>query len=322
LVQRKGAIPNPREVPLSLIYTAAQLYYEGELSQDEIGGRLSVSRSTVSRMLRRARELGIVRIEVRAPSASRELACELAERLGLRRAEIVGAVAGDGRLAALAEPVGRILSSAAPDRPWVLALGWGRTLWEVVHAGLPRLAGATVVPTIGGLDEASPYFQANEIVRLGAQAAGARPQFLHAPAMPSEELRRSMLTDPGMCRPLGLWDRIDIAVVGVGRPPRSLGAYGPAHAAREYASLGDAAGDISSRYFDIEGRPVVYPGEDRLLGVSRSQFQRAGLVVGVAAGSAKAPGILGAVHAGLIHAIVTDASTARAVLALLEAGAG
>ena len=40
----------------------ARLYYEQNLTQTEIGRKLSLSRSTVSRMLQRARDTGIVTI--------------------------------------------------------------------------------------------------------------------------------------------------------------------------------------------------------------------------------------------------------------------
>jgi hypothetical protein len=46
------------------------------------------------------------------------------------------------------------------------------------------------------------------------------------------------------------------------------------------------------------------------------------MVIGVVAGVVKAPGIVGAARAGLIHAIVTEAMTAEAVLALLDGSKG
>ena len=49
------------------LMTAAVMYYEQSASQQEIARRLGVSRPTVSRLLARAREIGIVRIEIVAP---------------------------------------------------------------------------------------------------------------------------------------------------------------------------------------------------------------------------------------------------------------
>ena len=46
------------------LVAAARLYYESNLTQAQIAQRLNVSRPSVSKMLARARELGIVHIEI------------------------------------------------------------------------------------------------------------------------------------------------------------------------------------------------------------------------------------------------------------------
>lgn len=50
---------------------AAKLYYEHQLSQQEISKKLGVSRPTVSRLLKQARETGIVKIEIIDPAEIR-----------------------------------------------------------------------------------------------------------------------------------------------------------------------------------------------------------------------------------------------------------
>src|SRR5439155_8884434 len=81
-----AASPEPtRRGRAAAAYAAARLYFEEDLSQSDIAERLSVSRSTVSRLIAEARESGIVRIEIRPPIAESELAGELARALGLRR---------------------------------------------------------------------------------------------------------------------------------------------------------------------------------------------------------------------------------------------
>ena len=49
--------------------TAAVMYYQAHRSQAQIARHLGVSRPTVSRLLARARQLGIVRIEIVPPTA-------------------------------------------------------------------------------------------------------------------------------------------------------------------------------------------------------------------------------------------------------------
>ena len=63
------------------------------------------------------------------------------------------------------------------------------------------------------------------------------------------------------------------------------------------------------------------PVEDRVLAVTLQDLRRIPLVVGLASGKEKAPGILGAVRGRVVDVLVCDAGAARAVLALDAEGA-
>src|ERR1700733_10616865 len=68
----------------------ARLYYEEELSQQQIALRLGKSRPTGSSMLKTSRTQGIVTIDIRAPSnRSRSLELTLAERFGLHAVRVL-----------------------------------------------------------------------------------------------------------------------------------------------------------------------------------------------------------------------------------------
>lgn len=308
----------PTAGSIASMHAAARLYYEEDLSQHEVAERLNVSRSTVSRLLRQARAQGIVRIEVRPPSPAGELAIELAEGLGLRRAAVVPALAPGGGLQALVAPTLAELERLALRPGDVLAISWGSTVCEVAQAQrFPDLRGVRLVPAVGGMDEVDVRFQPNEIARRVADGSGAEVSFLHAPALPSPELRGSLLSDPDITARLALWDRLAAALVGIGRAPAEPSAA-PAHIAAVRDALCAAVGDVVSRHFDLAGDPVEMPHEDRLLGVSRAQLRAAGTVIGVAAGARKVGAVVGAARARLIDILVTDAATASAALDLAK----
>ncbi|HWV49195.1 MAG TPA: sugar-binding transcriptional regulator, partial [Microbacterium sp.] len=79
-----------------LTVRVAELYYDENRTQDEIGGILKISRWKVGRLLTQARERGIVRIEIVHPRA-RRLGVErlLTERFGLADAVVVPAADDD-----------------------------------------------------------------------------------------------------------------------------------------------------------------------------------------------------------------------------------
>ena len=52
---------------LELLHKVAQLYYIEDLKQESIARRLKISRYKVSRVLKRAKDKGMVRIEVIGP---------------------------------------------------------------------------------------------------------------------------------------------------------------------------------------------------------------------------------------------------------------
>ena len=297
---------------------AAELYYEDQLSQQQIADRLGISRSTVSRMLQTARDQGIVHIEIRRPSPPAALAEQLRSALELRRAVVVPASRRGGLQALVAPALAEV--ERLELRPGdALAVSWGATVWEIARSRrFPALAGVSVVPAIAAFDELDVRFQTNEIARRVAHASGAQVSFLHSPALPSAELRRSLVADPDVSGRIARWDHLAAALVGIGPPARDA-QDGPAHVLAARGGLEDAAGDVVSRYFDLAGRPVPFAHEERLLGMSREQLRATGTVLAVAAGVAKGPSIVGAARAGLVDVLVTDAATAAAALAVVAA---
>jgi DNA-binding transcriptional regulator LsrR (DeoR family) len=296
--------------------TAAQLYYEDDLSQQQIAERLGVSRSTVSRLLQLAREQGIVHIEIRPPTSASRLSAQLEAALGLRRATVVPAPPKGAGLQILVAPALEELGRLTLGRDDVLAISSGATLWEVVRARrFPSLNGVRVVPALGGWDEADVRFQTNEMARRVADASGAEVSFLHAPALPSPELRKSLLADPDVAARLALWDRLSAALVGIGGPPNER-ELAPSHILAQREELAGAVGDVAARHFDLEGNPIE-PAQE-VLCVSREQLRGAGTVIGVSAGPGKAAAIVGAARARLVDVVVTDAPTAATALELVS----
>jgi DNA-binding transcriptional regulator LsrR (DeoR family) len=295
----------------------ARLHYLSDLSQVKIARELGLSTATISRLLARARAEGIVRIEVREPTQPDDLARAIADRLGLARVA-VAELPPASLPGALATPLGTLLAEAGLGPGSVLAIGWGRAIRAVIAAGLPPLPGVDVVAATGGLSQEAPHFQINEFVRMAAEQTGGRAHFIHAPYLPGPGARDLFLSDPAIASSVALWDRIDVAVMGVGLPPALTPPEASVATASEQGLIA-VAGDVIRHYFDAAGTILPWEGADRLIAVSAPQLRRARLCIGVAAGEAKAGPVIGAARAGLINALVTDLRTAEAILALAAA---
>ncbi|MBZ9959494.1 MULTISPECIES: sugar-binding domain-containing protein [unclassified Mesorhizobium] len=298
-----------------MLHTVAKLHYEAEMSQVDIARQLGVSTATISRLLQRARAEGIVRIEVLDLAAPEEITGQLIDRLGLRDAAVVETPAA-GALTALAGPLGGLLKQAQLVAGSVVAIGWGRAVREVIRAGLPRIPGVLTVAATGGMQQHAAHFQVNEFVRLAAEEFGGIPHFIHAPYLPSSELREVFLGDAAISDAVALWDRTDVAIVGIGLP-HAINAPEASAATPSEQALVHAAGDVLRHYFDADGALIAWEGEGRMIAMSPAQLRAVPLVIGVAASPEKATAIIGAARARLINAVITDTKTAQAILATL-----
>ena len=293
-----------------LMYAAATLYYLEDVTQAEVAAQLKVSRATVSRLLSEARRQGIVRIEVVSPAgpADTDLAARTADALGLRAVHLAGSAAGSG--ATLSPALSAALVRVGLQPGEILLVSTGRTVYEAVRAELPQLPGVLLAPTIGGQDESEPWYQSNEIIREAAARVGGRPTFLYAPALPGRKLYRSLLGDPSTRRVLALWENARCVVLGVGGAPLTRASI-PGFVPTDAVSLREAVGDVCSRFYDRDGRPVAFPGNDRLMAIGLEVLQRVPVGIAVAFGAEKVGGIVAGARAGYFNELVTDTSTAE-----------
>ncbi|CAM3820175.1 sugar-binding transcriptional regulator [Isoptericola cucumis] len=323
--ERDDAMPQERDqeshrtTAADLAYQAARMYYVDNATQATIAERLDVSRPTVSRLVTEARRLGLVRIEVVDPRSDERgvLAVRLQEALGLDGARVVPPVHPSRLGPDLAPAVGAEIEGMGLEPGDVLLLSSGRTVYEVVREPLPKMTGVQVVPTVGGLSEPVAWYQTNEIARLAAESTGAFPAFLFTEVLPTVPMRRSLDEDPTFRHVLALWQGARAAVVGIGAPTatrHSISRSIPAEASH----FRDAVGDVCMNFFDASGAAIEFPGSDRMVRTPRELLQGLDRCVGVAVGVEKVPSIVGAVRAGMVRSLVTDAPTARALLEALD----
>ena len=308
-------------------YVAAHLYYERKLTQEEIAGELGVSRPTVSKLLTRAQQEGIVHIAVREPGRrNTDLEALLVRTLGLQAAVVVPESFGSARAREILLARGALeLLKRYPSRIDHVGLGWGRSVFAFVEAveggDLSLGKNVELVPLIGGSGQAYNVFQLNELVRRAAQALGARARLLHAPALVSDgRVVKTLLEEPSIRSVWEAWQRLDVAIVGIGRPPDpSVGPQYETDYLRDEALNAAAVGDVCAHYFYADGRPAAEGYDSKLVAIDREGLGRTPLAIGMASGREKVAGIVGAARARLVNALVTDEETANMCLRMVKA---
>src|SRR5579864_1868476 len=296
-----------------LVDLATRFYVQGQ-TQARIARDLGVDPATVSRHLKKARDEGIVRIEIRRPRRLHmDLGRELADRFGLKRAVVVANDdGGSGAVAsAAADYVSSLLTNGAR-----LGLSFGRML----SAMIPSLPPGTVTDLdvsmlLGGFGRAMPGIQGHELARnIASLYPRSRTHYLQAPLLvDSPDIRRAMLRDGSIKAALQAAANSELALVGIGNLDDSapLIRYGHLSAEdRKRLLQSGAEGDVSARFFNIRGEPVAVL-DDRLIAIEREELARIPTVVAVAAGPEKYAAIRGALRTGYVDVLVTDETTAK-----------
>lgn len=307
-----------------LLVRVASLYYERDYSQQQIAELLNISRSNVSRLLKEAKQKGVVEIRIhkRVATAS-ALEREFQERFGLQQAMIVAKDGGayDELLAAAGSLAAAYIEEILrPDQ--ILAISWGTGVSAAVTAIAPqRSLNIEVVQMIGSVGKAvDAVVDGHELARRLAAKLGGQHYYLHAPLfVDSQTARDILLSQPMIQDTLNRARRASVGLVGIGTTESGAASFLRAGHLTE-GQLADlrregAVGESAGIHFDIEGRAEPFDINRRVIGISLHDLRQIPIVVAVACGLLKKRSILGALRSGCVKALATDETTALAVLA-------
>jgi DNA-binding transcriptional regulator LsrR (DeoR family) len=306
-----------------LLAKVSRLYYEQQFSEAEIAVRLHLSRPKVSRLLKDARQAGIVQIMiVPPPGIHTALETELEQVFQLQEAIVVEAgepYHPDLSARSLGVAAARHLQESLQPGE-VIGISWGKTLSWMVSAIRPQpTPRAKIVQIIGGLGQPTANVHATDLSRRLAGALGCELALLPAPGiMDSRQSKEAVLSDSHIQHALSLFKDITVAYVGIGAPtPDSVlvrdGSIITRAEIDQLVALG-AVGDIALRFFDAQGDPLRSELDERVIGITLDELRHVDRVVGVAGGPGKLAAVRGALLGGYIDVLITDQRMARLLL--------
>jgi len=306
------------------VYQAASRYYIQGETMETIAKQLMLSRSTVSRLLKEARETGLVRISLADhQGSSSPLAISLTRRFGVRVHLVAVRKSANEtrRLDQVARMAGPLLTEAVDDHQ-VIGVAWGTTLSHVVgHVARRPLVDARVVQINGGanpLDSGIPYV--GEILRAFGDAFDAEVVLFPMPAFfDNVGAKEVMWRERSVRNVLDLRRRIDVAVFGVGclqaRVPSRVYSAGYLDAAEVAGLIADGVvGDVCTVLLREDGSYADIALNDRATGLNPAELREVPRRICVVADPSRAPAVVGALRAGVATDLVLDEGTARAVL--------
>ncbi len=311
-----------------LISKVSLLYYNLDLTQQQIAKRLNLSRPKVSRLLKQARELGIVKITVEtAEGKFIDEETELEKKYGLKEVIIIDLEYTDNTTSdyalklQLGKAGARYLQRTISDND-IIGMTWGTTLSALIETMVPiPTKGVHAVQLLGGVGPPEAKEHSIDITRRLAQLLNARLTLLQAPGIVNNpEAKKILLADKRVSEALELFPKITTAFVGIGalstNPVLQKKSLEVSAQIQDEIINSNAVGDIGLNFLDIDGKPVDTHFKDLFIGMTLEEMKHVETVVGIAGGEEKFDAILGAVRGKHINVLITDHQTAQKLINL------
>jgi DNA-binding transcriptional regulator LsrR (DeoR family) len=304
---------------------AAWLYYIEGQTQEQIARHLGINRIRVNRILAAARDSGLVQVRINTPLADCvALERALCDRFALPEAVVVPSAIDPENVRRLVAAAGGELLSGRVAENMSIGVGWGRTLRLSLNSIERRpISGLRVVSLMGGLTRGSVMNSYEAALRL-ADLFGAECFYIAGPAFTdSEESRALLLRQPMIEDAFAHARGVDMAYISVGGldMQTSMARLGLLHEDDlETLRRAGAVGDICGYWVDADGGAVDHPLNRRVIAVELDALLDIPQVVLVTGGPGREHAIRAALRKGCVGTLVTDETTAAAIIALEDRG--
>lgn len=306
----------------ALLYRIANYYYTDGLSQNEIAEIEHISRSTVSRALDRARETGIVKIEISLPtdSLAKDLEEQLKSMFGLKKVIVAPASVKESSYSTEQQLITDVAVTTAAHMYGILknaktiGVGWGRTVYNVpAHLKMPtrQISGRTVVPLVGNMALRNSYLQTSINVSRFSEALGAQAFYLNisnlrdadAPYSVEEQMNIKLIEEQ--------WNKLDVAIFSLGAAPANNILYLQEELVSTDFSDDDldsaAKGEILSQTIFSDDRPASPIGRhNTVIAFPLEKLKDVKTTILLAASHYKAEPVYWAIKKGYCNTLVVD----------------
>lgn len=309
---------------IKLLCRIARMYYIDDMTQSEISTNLGIHRTAISKLLKKAREEGIVTIRIKDDlDECVELEGVLEKTFNLKQAIVLNSYPGQTE-SAIEESLGlagaEFMKKILKDGD-VIGFAWGRMMAALSNQLYDcKRVYANIVPLVGGPSNLDNKYHVNTIVSKVSTAFGSKAHYLYAPAITYEKKTKdAIMEDKNLKDTLELWEKINKVFVGIGSRSKSNnliwnGSF--KNSETEILDKAGAVGDVCSRFFGINGSLVDDELKDRIIAIDPEKLKNMEYSIGIAESYEKVPSILGAIQGKFINVLITDERTAKLLLEL------
>lgn len=309
-----------------IMYRAAELFYIKGIQQKDISRELNISTVTVSRLIQKAKEAGVIHFQITDPYEKILMLSEqVKERYGLkdviislypnpRRPELMDAkqaVALEG-----AKYLQRRLTGSD-----IVGIAWGGTMFHLINDLNPcQRSNASFVTMHGSIANCDYELDVQTLTARAAMAlGGTKYSLLMNGLLSSCETVEQLKKERNIQKIFQLFEKITISVSGIGSfypEPTSLLARENYITRKEFQSLReqDVRGDIMLRFFDKNGNECENGLKGRTLSIGLDVYKKIKTKILVVSGTEKTGTLHTALKSGFCDILIIDDGLAEAIL--------
>ena len=303
------------------IFKILKYYYIDDLTQVEIAAKLNITRVSVSRLLSKAKEDGLIEHRIKYPKnfifdRNEELEEKLKKKYKLKECIII--CSRDNRteiIIELSNQLEKLFTNISCDHTFI-GVGWGVTLDRIVeYINITDKKDVKVVPLVGGYGKLFDNRHSNNIARVLAEKFDGISYTVNVPALlDSKEIRESIQKDSTTKEIYGFAKRVETALLCMSDLSKESTLYKSGQLDEEdlhYLEGLGVIGDINFIFIDKEGKSVPNEiSERQTIFFPIEQMKSAKNVIGMVVGKRKAEILKAVLKGGLINILLCDEDAA------------
>ena len=299
--------------------TIARMYYEQDMTQNEIAKALGISRPLVSILLSEAKASGIVTFQIHDVANSRQLMISQLEQKfpDIRFQILPDESSADATDDLLAKAAFQFCFQQLADVKNI-GIGWGSMLSRMTNVIDERAiaqnpSDKNLFPLVGGIRTSYRGYHTNEIVRMIGEKTGLDVHYLYFPAFFDETADLEYIKGMEDFQFINqLWNAMDVALVSISNYP-SYPDVGVKYRFGNDLMKKNAVGRLLAYYYDVEGN-LIDPWINGAMQPDMQQLRNSGQVVAVCSSQLRPECVIGALHTKVIKTILLPESLAEKVI--------
>lgn len=296
------------------LVAVAKMYYEDNLTQNEIASRLGVSRPQVSKLLALAREQGVVTIVINDHSAEEdnvEVLHNLCQKYKLQG----GLVLTDHKDLRVLLKQATMYVALELQTEYNVGLGWGAPLGLFVEqfaASCFHTSAGTVYPLIGEAPIPNEDYKVNAMALAVAKALGRKNFLLEEKAFSESREDKNLLEGKNSYQGItAKWRELDLALLAIqnypSSPDEATGMRFGNVLTRQHA-----VGSFLSYFYNAQG-DILSGENDFTCRASLADLRHCSKVLGLGLG-VQVNSLRGALHTGIFTHVILSLSQAKSLL--------